>query len=60
MIRPFKITKKHLNKYEELSTCDLGLYAIQVRTSQPLMVYETVHIAKKAYEYFEKMLKKDS
>lgn len=60
MIKPFKITKRHINKYEELSTYDLGMYAIQVRSEQPLMVYETMHIAKKAYEYFEKMIQKES
>ncbi len=57
MIRPFKITRKHLNKYKELSSYDLGLYAIKVRKEQPLLVYETLHVASKAYEYFEKMLK---
>tara|TARA_R100000808_G_C2121391_1_gene132620 strand:- start:897 stop:1094 length:198 start_codon:yes stop_codon:yes gene_type:complete len=56
MIKPFKITRKHLNKYEELSTYDLGMYAIQVRVEQPLLVYETLQIAKKAYKYFEKMI----
>ena len=60
MIKPFKITRKHLNKYEELSTYDLGMYAIQVRSEQPLMVYETMHIAKKAYEYFEKIIKQEA
>ena len=59
MIKPFKITRKHLNKYKELSNYDVGLYAIQVRNDQPLMVYETKHIAKKAFEYFEKMFKPD-
>ena len=58
MIRPFKIMRKHLSEYEELSTCDLGLYAIQVKTEQPLLVYETIHVASKAYEYFEKILEK--
>ena len=55
MIKPFKITKKHLDKYEELSPYDLGMYAIQVNPDQPLLVYETVQIAFKAYEYFHKM-----
>ncbi len=55
MLKPFKITRRHLVKYEELSTCDLGMYAIKVRPEQPLLVYETIHIAIKAYEYFEKM-----
>tara|TARA_R100001594_G_scaffold138720_1_gene182524 strand:+ start:397 stop:579 length:183 start_codon:yes stop_codon:yes gene_type:complete len=59
MIKPFKITRKHLSKYEELSVYDLGLYAIRVRPEQPLMVYETIQVASKAYDYFEKMLKKD-
>ena len=56
MIKPFKITRKHLNKYEELSKYDLGMYAIQVRVEQPLLVYETLQIAKKAYKYFENMI----
>ena len=59
MLKPFKITKQHLKKYEELSKYDIGLYAIKVRDEQPLMVYETKHIAKKAYEYFEKNFKTD-
>ena len=59
MLKPFKITKKHLDKYEELSKYDLGMYAIKVRKKQPLMVYETIHIARKAYEYFEELLKLD-
>ena len=57
MIRPFKITNRHLNKYDELSKSDVGLYAIQVRENQPLMVYETIQIATKAYDYFSKMFK---
>jgi len=60
MIRPFKITKKHLGKYEELSNYDLGMYAIQVRPEQPLMVYETIQIAVKAYSYFQNIIKKDN
>ena len=59
MLKPFKITRKHLNKYKELSAYDLGMYAIQVRPEQPLLVYETVHIASKAYEYFVKNFKTD-
>jgi hypothetical protein len=59
MIRPFKITKKHLGKYEELSNCDLGMYAIQVRPEQPLLVYESIQIATKAYNYFQNINKKD-
>lgn len=59
MIRPFKITTRHLKKYSELSKGDLGMYAIQIRKGQPLMVYETIQIAMKAYEYFDKMFKKD-
>tara|TARA_Y100000593_G_C4286606_1_gene325845 strand:+ start:1023 stop:1208 length:186 start_codon:yes stop_codon:yes gene_type:complete len=59
MIKPFKITKKHLDKYNELSKYDLGLYAIKVRDEQPLLVYETKHVAQKAYEYFKKNFKTD-
>ena len=55
MLRPFMITKTHLNKFQELSTHDLGLYAIQVRPEQPLLVYENLHVASKAYEYFDKL-----
>ena len=55
MLRPFKITKKHLSEFEELSTYDVGMYAIKVRPEQPLLVYETKQIASKAYEYFSKM-----
>jgi hypothetical protein len=59
MIRPFKITKKHLNEYKELSSYDLGMYAIRVKDDQPLLVYETKLIATKAYKYFEKMINKE-
>tara|TARA_B100000085_G_C18341513_1_gene430503 strand:- start:128 stop:304 length:177 start_codon:yes stop_codon:yes gene_type:complete len=55
MLKPFKITKQHLNEYEELSSYDLGMYAIRAKEDQPLLVYETKQIANKAYKYFEKM-----
>lgn len=55
MTKPFKIKKQHLTEYEELSSYDLGMYAIKVRPDQPLMVYETKHIADRAYEYFSKL-----
>ena len=58
MIKPFKVTRKHLSKYKELSTYDHGMYAIQVRPGQPLMVYETIQIASKAYKYFQNMITK--
>jgi hypothetical protein len=59
MLRPFKITKRHLREYSELSDYDLGLYAIRVKDDQPLLVYESKLIATKAYKYFEKMTKQD-
>ena len=59
MLRPFKITRKHLGEYSELSDYDLGLYAIRVKDDQPLLIYETKLIATKAYKYFEKMTKQD-
>ena len=57
MLKPFKITNKHLSEYPELEKADVGLYAIKVRTEQPLMLYETKQIAQKAYEYFRKNFK---
>jgi hypothetical protein len=60
MIKPFKITNKHLNQYGELSKYDVGLYAIKIKKEQPLMIYETENVAQKAFEYFENMLKKEN
>ena len=57
MLRPFKIKKQHLNKFPELEESDIGLYAIRVKEGQELMLYETKHIADKAYEYFSKNFK---
>ena len=57
MLKPFKITKKHLNEFSELEREDVGMYAIKVRDEQPLMLYETKQIAQKAYEYFKKHFK---
>ena len=54
MLKPFKITNNHLSEYPELEKTDVGLYAIKIRTEQPLMLYETKQIAQKAYEYFRK------
>ena len=59
MLKPFKITKKHLQDFPELEPNDIGLYAIRVREGQELMLYETKHIATKAYEYFSKNFKTD-
>lgn len=59
MLRPFKIKAKHLGEFPELEKSDLGLYAIRVHEEQPLMLYETKHIATKAYEYFKKNFKSD-
>ena len=57
MLKPFKITNQHISEYPELESDDIGLYAIQVRKEQPLMLYETKHIAQKAYDYFRKNFK---
>ena len=59
MLRPFKITKKHLKDFPELDSGDVGLYAIRVKEGQELMLYENKHIASKAYEYFSKNFKPD-
>jgi hypothetical protein len=53
MLKPFKIKKEHLSEYPELERDDVGLYAIRVKDEQPLMIYETKHVAEKAYEYFK-------
>ena len=53
MLKPFKIKKEHLGEFPELEHDDIGLYAIKIRKNQPLMLYETKHIAQKAYEYFK-------
>ena len=53
MLKPFKIKREHLDEFPELERGDVGLYAIRVRDKQPLMLYETKHIAQKAYEYFK-------
>tara|TARA_Y100000114_G_C11690204_1_gene293174 strand:- start:273 stop:458 length:186 start_codon:yes stop_codon:yes gene_type:complete len=57
MLKPFKITKRHLKEFEELDTSDIGLFAIRVSEEQDLMIYESMHIANKAYEYFSKNFK---
>ena len=57
MLKPFKITKKHLDEFPELEREDVGMYAIKVRDEQSLMLYETKQIAQKAYEYFKKHFK---
>ena len=49
MLKPFKITKKHIAEFSELDKSDVGLYAIKVRQEQPLMLYETKQIAQKAW-----------
>ena len=59
MLKPFKITKSHLQDFPELDRQDVGLYAIRVSDDQDLMLYETKHIATKAYEYFCKNFKTD-
>lgn len=57
MLKPFKITTKHVLEYPELEKADVGLYAIKIQAEQPLMLYETKQIAQKAYEYFKKNFK---
>ena len=53
MLKPFKITKQHLKEYKYLDESDIGLYAIQVKEGQEIMVYETKQLATKAFEYFK-------
>ena len=53
MLKPFKITKQHLKEYRYLDESDIGLYAIQAKEDQELMLYETKQLAAKAYEYFK-------
>jgi hypothetical protein len=53
MLKPFKINKQHLEEYPELEGDDVGMYAIRVKDEQPLMIYETKHVAQRAYEYFK-------
>ena len=57
MLKPFKIKKQHLGEFPELEEMDVGLYAIRINENQELMLYETKHIAQKAYEYFIKNFK---
>ena len=54
----FKITNKHINKYEELEHHDLGLYALKIADDKEVMVYETKAIAEKALEYFKNSFKR--
>lgn len=54
MLKPFKIKKEHLSKYPELEASDVGMFAIRTKDDRDLMLYETKHIAQKAYEYFSK------
>jgi len=58
-IKPFKIKKKHLEQYSELHKSDVGMYAIQISEDLGLMIYETEHVAAKAFEYFQKNFKSD-
>lgn len=53
----FKITKKHLKDYNELSSYDIGLYGIKISDSKEIMVYENKAIADKAFAYFQKTFK---
>ena len=57
MLKPFKITKRHLKEFDELDSSDVGLFAIRVNEDQGLMIYETKQIATKAFEYFSKNFK---
>ena len=54
----FKITKKHINEYEELEHYDVGLYALKIADDKEIMVYETKAVAEKALEYFKNSFKK--
>jgi|TARA_A100001015_G_C14552919_1_gene542269 hypothetical protein len=57
MLKPFKVTKKHLVEYPYLDGGDVGMYAIRIKEEQELMLYETKQIASKAFEYFQKNFK---
>jgi hypothetical protein len=57
MLKPFKVTKKHLAEYPYLDREDIGMYAIRIKEEQELMLYETKQIASKAFEYFQKNFK---
>ncbi len=50
----FKITNKHIKKYDELEYYDLGSYGIKISDDREVMVYETKAVAAKALEYFQK------
>ena len=53
----FKITNKHIKKYDELEYYDLGSYGIKISDDREVMVYETKAIAEKALAYFRKTFK---
>ena len=55
---PFKITKTIIERFDTLDRRDLGYYGIVLPHSpaEPL-IYESKHIAKKAYTYFKKVWK---
>ena len=48
----FKITRKHLQTYPELSHYDLGMYGIKI-SDKDVMVYETKKWAEKAMDHFK-------
>lgn len=54
----FKITKKHLEQYPELESCDVGQYGLKLSDDKEIMIYENKAVAIKALEYFQKSFKK--
>lgn len=54
----FKITKKHLEQYPELESCDVGQYGLKLSDDKEIMIYENKAVAMKALEYFQKSFKK--
>jgi len=55
----FKITKKHVEKYQELEEYDVGYYGVKVYDRE-ILIYESMVVAKKALAYFQKSLRKES
>ena len=53
----FKITKKHVEKYQELEEYDVGYYGVKVYDRE-ILIYESMAIAQKALEYFRVSLGK--
>ena len=56
-IKPFKITRRHLSKYNNLDTSCLGLYGFQIKGQGDVLAYENKAVAEKALKYFRTMWK---